>query len=83
MVPLRVVSSYEELQEQLLHPTPEIVWARAREVLGSEKNASEWMSERRSIFGGQSPEELVNTQQSDKLRDILTVLARIEFGIVS
>ena len=78
-----IVTSPEQLEQQLQHPTAEAIWARAVEVFGDEARARSWLTSSREIFGGHSPEELVSTADPTQLRRILEVLIRIDYGVFS
>ena len=77
-----LVTPIEQLESQLEHPTPEIVWARAQEVFGDEDKARSWMNSPRDILGGRSPQELASGSP-DEQREVLRILLRIEFGVFS
>ncbi len=78
-----IVTSSEHLEQQLQHPTAEAIWARAVEVFGNEAKARSWLTSRREIFEGHSPEELVSTADPAQLRRVLEVLIRIDYGVFS
>jgi uncharacterized protein (DUF2384 family) len=78
-----IVTSSEELERQLQHPTAEAIWDRAVEVFGDEAKAQSWLTSRREILGGHSPEELVSTADPAQLRRVLEVLIRIDYGVFS
>ena len=73
----------EQLAEQLRHPDASTVWNRALEVFGDETKAKSWMTSGREVFGGRSPQELVNTGRASEQRHVLEVLLRIEYGVFS
>ncbi len=78
-----IITSPERLEQQLQHPTADAIWARAVEVFGDEAEARSWLTSRRGIFGGHSPEELVSTADPAQLRRVLEVLIRIDYGVFS
>jgi len=78
-----IVTSPEELAEQLQHPTAEIVWKRAIEVFGDNAKAKSWMTSPRQIFDGSSPDQLICGANPDRLRQVLETLIRIEYGVYS
>lgn len=73
----------EEFAEQLAHPTPELVWSRAREVFGDEQKARSWMNTPRDIFDDRSPQSLIDNGNIADQRLVLQVLLRIDFGVFS
>jgi RES domain-containing protein len=73
----------DELAAQLEHPNAASVWSRAVEVFGEEALANDWMNTARDIFDGRSPRELVATEDPAKLRLVLRVLLRIDYGVFS
>ena len=77
------LTSPEQLEQQLQHPTAEAIWARAVEVFGNEAGARSWLTSSREIFGGHSPEELVSTADPTQMRRVLEVLIRIDYGVFS
>jgi uncharacterized protein (DUF2384 family) len=78
-----IVTTPENLERQLEHPTAQAVWARAIEVFGDEERARSWLTSSREIFGGCSPEELISTADPGQLRRVLEVLIRIDYGVFS
>ena len=77
------VTSVSEQAVHLEHPSPEIIWARALEVFGSEEKARRWMRTALPILGGSTPEQYSLSQDKDKQRQVLTILGQIEYGIYS
>ena len=77
------VTGAEELAEQLRNPTPEAVWQRAVEIFGSEPKAASWMTSSGEIFGGRSPQELIDSADASQLRLVLEALIRIDYGVYS
>lgn len=73
----------EQLAAQLEHPDAQAIWTRAVEVFGDESKAHSWMNTPRDIFGGQSPEDLVATGNPDAQRNVLEILLRIDYGVIS
>jgi uncharacterized protein (DUF2384 family) len=78
-----ILTSPEQLEQQLQHPTAEAIWARAVEVFGDEAGARSWLASSREILGGHSPEELVSTADPAQMRRVLEVLIRIDYGVFS
>ncbi len=77
------LTSPDQLEQQLQHPTAEAIRARAVEVFGDEAGARSWLASSREIFGGHSPEELVSTADPAQMRRVLEVLIRIDYGVFS
>jgi putative toxin-antitoxin system antitoxin component (TIGR02293 family) len=75
--------SAEQLAAQLEHPTAHSIWNRALEVFGDEAKARSWMNTPREIFGGRSPQELVDSGHAAEQRHVLEVLLRIDYGVFS
>lgn len=73
----------EQLAGQLQHPTANLIWSRALEVFGDEVKARSWMHAPRDIFGGRSPQDLVETGDRAEQRRVLEVLLRIDYGVFS
>jgi uncharacterized protein (DUF2384 family) len=78
-----VVTGAAELEMQLAHPSAEIIRARATEVLGNAEKADTWLHRPRRIFYGRSPEQIVESGDTEKMRDVLEALIAIEFGTFS
>jgi len=78
-----VVTGTAELQMQLEHPSPEIVRARANEVFGNSGKAQTWLVRPRTIFKGQSPEQIMEAGDVEMMREVLKALIAIEFGTFS
>ena len=78
-----VVTGAAELEMQLSHPSPDIIRARATEVFGNAGKAETWLHRPRRIFNGRSPEQIIETGDTEKMRDILKALIAIEFGTFS
>jgi uncharacterized protein (DUF2384 family) len=72
-----------DFRQQLEHPTADGVWKRVVEVFGNEEKARKWMNSRRPIFGGRSPQELVDTADPSQLHQVLDMLIRIDYGLFS
>jgi uncharacterized protein (DUF2384 family) len=68
---------------QLAHPSPEIIWARAREVFGDKDKARRWMQTALPILDGSTPEQYALSLDDEKQREVLTVLGQIDYGIYS
>jgi hypothetical protein len=75
------VTGHAELTYQLEHPSPEIIWARAVEVFGGVDLARKWMDTPLAILEDHTPAQ--HSGDRMKQREVLTVLARIEYGMFS
>jgi uncharacterized protein (DUF2384 family) len=73
----------EQLTAELEHPRASAIWARALDTLGDESTAQHWMNTPRDIFGGRSPQQLVDTGDASEQRRVLTTLIRIDYGVFS
>lgn len=56
-------------------------FARALEVIEDEESARTWLSQANRALGGATPLSLMNSDEGLDL--VLTILARIEYGIYS
>lgn len=77
------VTGHSELALQLEHPSSEIIWARAVEVLGGESHARKWMDEPLAILDENSPREYADSGDAEKQRQLLMILNRIDYGMFS
>jgi len=75
------VTGHSELALQLEHPNPDIIWARAVEVLGGEALAGKWMDTPLTVLDGNSPREYADSGDLGKQREILMILNRIDYGM--
>jgi uncharacterized protein (DUF2384 family) len=73
----------EQLAAQLDHPNANAIRNYALEVFGEAAKARSWMSSRRDIFGGRTPEDLLLTGDAAEQRRVLEVLVRIDYGVFS
>jgi uncharacterized protein (DUF2384 family) len=78
-----LVTGVPEQALQLEHPSAEILWARALEVFGDEEKARRWMRTALPILSGGTPEQYSLSQDTEKQRQVLTILGQIEYGIYS
>ena len=78
-----VPTSAEQLAAQLARPDANAIWNRALEVFGEEAKARSWMTTPRDLFGGRTPEDLVQTGDAIEQRRVLEVLLRIDYGVFS
>ncbi len=75
------VTGHSELALQLEHPSRENIWARAVEVLGGEDLASKWMDAPLAVLDGHSPRRYADSGDAEKLREVLMILNRIDYGM--
>jgi uncharacterized protein (DUF2384 family) len=73
----------DQLASEFAHPDAGAIWVRAREIFGDEAKTSHWMNAPRDIFGGMSPRQLLDTGDPAQQRRVLTVLVRIDYGVLS
>jgi uncharacterized protein (DUF2384 family) len=78
-----IVTGAAELQMQLDHPSGEIIRLRATEVFGNAEKADVWLHRPRRIFHGRSPEQIVDSGDTNGMREVLKALIAIEFGTFS
>ena len=76
-------ASAERLAEELRHPTADAIWNRAVDVFGEEAKARSWMTTPRDLFGGRTPDELVESGDPAEQRRVLEILIRIDYGVFS
>jgi uncharacterized protein (DUF2384 family) len=76
-------TSHSELAFQLEHPSPEIVWSRAVEVLGSVELAGKWMETPLPVLDLQTPRQYADSGDAQKQREVLMILTRIDYGMFS
>ena len=75
-------TSPPELAYQLEHPSVEVVWARAVEVFGGEDLAGQWMRTPLPMLGDATPEAHCTSGDAGKQREVLTILGRIDYGLI-
>jgi putative toxin-antitoxin system antitoxin component (TIGR02293 family) len=73
----------QQLAAQLEHPSANSIWIRALEVFGDDTKARSWMNSPRDVFGGRSPQDMVDTGNAAEQRRVLEVLLRIDYGVFS
>jgi uncharacterized protein (DUF2384 family) len=76
-------TGHPELAFQLQHPSPEIIWARATEVFGSQNLARKWMDTPLGVLEDQTPEQCSSSGDAEKQREVLMILIRIDYGLFS
>ena len=72
-----------EQRYQLEHPSPEVIWARAVEVFGTEDLAREWMRTPLAMLGRRTPLQYSKSKDKNKQREVLAILGRIDYGMLS
>ncbi|MGI8745597.1 MAG: antitoxin Xre/MbcA/ParS toxin-binding domain-containing protein [Bryobacteraceae bacterium] len=77
------VTSEAEQAYELEHPSREVIWARAVEVLGTQELARQWMGTPLPILDQHSPEQYANSKDKAKQREVLVILGRIDYGLFS
>ena len=82
-LPGSLSTSAKQLAAELEHPSASAIRSRAVEVFGDETKAHNWMKTCRDIFGGKSPEELIESGDPDQQRRVIEILIRIDYGVFS
>jgi uncharacterized protein (DUF2384 family) len=77
------VTSEAEQAYQLEHPTRDVIWARAVEVLGSPELAEEWMRTPLPLLDQHTPDQYAKSKEKEKRREVLIILGRIDYGLFS
>lgn len=73
----------DEQKYQLEHPSLEAIWARAIEVFGDEQLAREWMQTPLPLLDQHTPDQYANSGVQDRQREVLVILGRIDYGLLS
>jgi uncharacterized protein (DUF2384 family) len=68
---------------QMEHPTAEAIWSRAIEIFDGEELAHEWMNNPLPILDHITPQQYADSGDADKQREVLTILARLDYGMFS
>ncbi len=76
-------TGHSELAFQLEHPSREIIWSRAVEVFGGEELARRWMETSLPVLDRQTPRQYADSGDSEKQREVLMILTRIDYGMFS
>jgi len=76
-------TGHSELAYQLEHPSREIIWSRAVEVFGGEELARKWMETPLPVLEQQAPRQYADSGDAAKLREVLMILTRIDYGMFS
>lgn len=77
------VTGAAELAYQLEHPSAEIIHSRAAEVFGGEELARKWLETPLPILDQNTPQQFAESGDAQKQREVLTILARIDYGMFS
>jgi uncharacterized protein (DUF2384 family) len=64
-------------------PTFEAIWSRALEIFEGEDLAREWMDNPLPILDHHTPRQYAESGNADKQRQVLTILARLDYGMFS
>ena len=78
-----VATSIAAQAMQMEHPSPEAIWSRAIEIFDGEELAREWMNKALPILDHHTPQQYADSGDADKQRQVLTILARIDYGMFS
>jgi len=65
------------------HPSPEAIWSRAVEIFDGEQLAREWMDHPLPLLEDHTPQEYADSGDAGKQRQVLTILARLDYGMFS
>jgi uncharacterized protein (DUF2384 family) len=68
---------------QMEHPSPQAIWSRAVEIFDGEELAHEWMNNPLPILDHNTPQQYTDSGDADKQRQVLTILARLDYGMFS
>ena len=68
---------------QMEHPSPAAVWSRAVEIFDGEELAREWMNNPLPILDHSTPQQYSDSGEPEKQRQVLTILARLDYGMFS
>ncbi|MBV9503828.1 MAG: DUF2384 domain-containing protein [Acidobacteriia bacterium] len=77
------VESAEQSAAELAQPNPNAIRNRAVEIFGDESKARSWLNMPRDLFGGSTPEKLIESGNPDEQRRVLEILIRIDHGVFS
>ncbi|HEY6343302.1 MAG TPA: MbcA/ParS/Xre antitoxin family protein [Bryobacteraceae bacterium] len=77
------ITPLAEQSNQLERPSADIIWARAIEVFGEEKLAARWMRTPLPALEHSTLEQYALSGDPAKLREVLTILGRIDHGLFS
>jgi uncharacterized protein (DUF2384 family) len=68
---------------QMENPSAEVIWSRAVEIFDGEELAREWMNNPLPILDNHTPQQYADSADGEKQREVLTVLARLDYGMFS
>ncbi len=67
----------------MAHPSTESIWARAIEIFDGEELAREWMNTPMPLLENHTPQQYADSGDAGRQRQVLTILARIDYGMYS
>jgi uncharacterized protein (DUF2384 family) len=65
------------------HPSREVIWKRALEVFDGEELARQWMNTPLPLLHNYTPQQWVDSGDAERKREVLTILAGIDYGMYS
>ena len=65
------------------NPSAGHIWSRALEIFEGEELAREWMNHPLPILADHTPQEYADSGDAEKQREVLTILARLDYGMFS
>jgi uncharacterized protein (DUF2384 family) len=68
---------------QMENPSAAAIWSRALEIFEGEELAREWMNHPLPILADHTPQEYAESGDAEKQREVLTILARLDYGMFS
>ena len=68
---------------QMENPSAAAIWSRALEIFEGEELAREWMNYPLPILADHTPQEYTDSGDAEKQREVLTILARLDYGMFS
>ena len=76
-------ASIAEQAMEVEHPSGEAIWKRAIEVFDSEDLARQWMNSPLPLLHNRTPQQCADSGDAGQQREVLTILARIDYGMYS
>lgn len=68
---------------QMEHSSLQVIWARAVEIFDGEDLAREWRNKSLPILDHHTPQQYADSGEVEKQRQVLTILARLDYGMFS
>lgn len=65
------------------HPSAQAIWSRAVEIFDGEELAREWMNNSLPVLDQHTPQQYADSGDAKKQRQVLTLLARLDYGMFS